>query len=99
MTAPLKSIEGTGDLAAAMAEIGRKARAAARLLALAPATQKSDALGRMAAALRAGCAAILAANQEDLADAHKNGISGAFLDRLTLNDGRIEAMAAGVEVI
>jgi glutamate-5-semialdehyde dehydrogenase len=99
MTAPLKSIEGTGDLAAAMAEIGRKARVAARLLALSPATQKSDALGRMAAALRASRAAILAANQEDLSDAHKNVISGAFLDRLTLNGQRIEAMAAGIEVI
>src|SRR5581483_8981482 len=60
MTAPLKRIEGTGDLAAAMAGIGRKAREAARVLALAPAAQKSDALGRMAGALRAGRAAILA---------------------------------------
>jgi len=99
MTAPLKSIEGTGDLAAAMADIGRKARAATRILALSPAAQKADALGRMAAALRASKAAILAANQDDLADAQKSGISGAFLDRLTLNDARIEAMAAGIEVI
>ena len=44
MSAPLKSIEGTGDLAAVMVEIGRKARAAARLLALAPAAQKDRAL-------------------------------------------------------
>jgi glutamate-5-semialdehyde dehydrogenase len=99
MTAPLKSIEGTGDLASAMAAIGHKARAAARVLALAPAAQKADALGRMAAALRASGAAILAANKDDLADAQKSGISGAFLDRLTLNDSRIEAMAAGIEVI
>jgi glutamate-5-semialdehyde dehydrogenase len=99
MTAPLKSIEGTGDLASAMAAIGHKARAAARVLALAPAVQKADALGRMAAALRASRAAILAANKDDLADAQKSGISGAFLDRLTLNDSRIEAMAAGIEVI
>src|SRR3954447_5192432 len=99
MTAPLKSIEGTGDLAAAMADIGRKARSAARVLALASATQKADALGRMAAALRASEDAILVANRDDLADAHKSGISGAFLDRLTLNEERIEAMAAGIEVI
>jgi glutamate-5-semialdehyde dehydrogenase len=99
MTAPLKSIEGTGDLAAAMAGIGRKARAAARVLALAPAQQKSDALGRMAAALRASEKAILAANRDDLTDAQKSGVSGAFLDRLTLNEARIEGMAAGIDVI
>ena len=53
MTAPLKSIEGTGDIAAAMADIGHSARAAARLLALAPTAQKDKALKAMAAALRA----------------------------------------------
>jgi glutamate-5-semialdehyde dehydrogenase len=99
MSAPLTSIEGAGDLAAVMARIGREARAAARVLALAPATQKNEALGRMAAALRAGSARILAANAEDLAEARKNGVTGAFLDRLTLNQTRIEAMAAGVEVV
>jgi glutamate-5-semialdehyde dehydrogenase len=99
MSAPLKSIEGAGDLAAMLARIGREARAAARVLALAPATQKNEALGRMAAALRAGSARILAANAEDLAEARKNGVTGAFLDRLTLNQTRIEAMAAGVEVV
>src|SRR5690349_12060668 len=99
MSAPLKSIEGSGDLAAVMARIGREARAAARVLALAPAAQKNEALGRMAAALRADSARILAANAEDLAEARKSGVTGAFLDRLTLNDARIEAMAAGVEVV
>jgi glutamate-5-semialdehyde dehydrogenase len=82
-----------------MAGIGRDARAAARVLALAPAEQKAEALTRMAAALRADTKRILAANAEDLAEAQKNGGSGAFLDRLRLNGSRIEAMAAGVEVI
>ena len=62
MTAPLKSIEGTGDIAAAMAEIGRKSGAAARVLALASTAQKDDALARMAAAIRAQKYRILAAN-------------------------------------
>ena len=53
MTAPLKSIEGTGDIAAAMADIGRRARAAARALASTPAAQKNEALRAMAAAIRA----------------------------------------------
>jgi glutamate-5-semialdehyde dehydrogenase len=99
MTAPLKSIEGTGDIAAAMAEVGRGARAAARVLALAPAEQKNRALDAVAAAIRAQKAAILAANAEDVAEARAGGATDAFLDRLTLNAARVEAMAAGMEVI
>ena len=99
MTAPLKSIEGTGDLAASMAAIGRDARAAARILALAPAAQKNRALDAMAAAIRAQKAAILAANAEDVAEAKASGMTGAFLDRLTLDDSKIEGIAAGIEVV
>ena len=99
MTAPLKSIEGTGDLAATMADIGRAARAAARVLALAPTGQKDNALKAMAAAIRTRKAAILAANGEDVAEARAGGAAPAFLDRLTLNDARVEAMAAGIEVV
>jgi glutamate-5-semialdehyde dehydrogenase len=99
MTAPLKSIEGTGDLAATMADIGRAARAAARVLALAPTAQKDRALNAMAAAIRAQKAAILAANAEDLAEARSGGAAPAFLDRLALDDARVEAMATGIEVV
>ena len=94
MTAPLKSIEGTGDLAgtnlnAVMAEIGRRAREAARVLALAPPEQKNKALAGMAAAIRAQKARILAANAEDIAEAKTHGMTGAFLDRLKLDDAKI----------
>jgi len=99
MTAPLKSIEGTGDIVAAMAEIGRRARAATQGLALAPAEQKNRALAAMAEAIRAQQAPILAANAEDVAEARASGSTDAFLDRLTLTGARVEAMAAGVEVI
>jgi glutamate-5-semialdehyde dehydrogenase len=99
MSAPLKSIEGTGDMAAVMAGIGRGARAAARDLALARPAQKDRALASMAQALRAASAKILAANAEDLAGARASGLTGALLDRLTLDAKGIEAMAAGVEVI
>jgi glutamate-5-semialdehyde dehydrogenase len=99
MSASLKSIEGTGDIAAAMAEIGRQARAAARVLALAPAEQKDRALAAMAAAVRTQAEAILAANAEDVAEARADGLRGAFLDRLTLNERRVEAMAAGIEAV
>ena len=99
MTAPLKSIEGTGDIAAAMTGIGRAARAAARVLALAATAQKDRALKGMAGALRAQQGAILAANAEDLAEARAGGLGGAFLDRLALNPERVEAMAQGIEAV
>ncbi len=99
MTAPLKSIEGTGDIAAAMAEIGRQARAAARALALASPAQKNQALHAMAVALRGHESAILAANAEDVSEARTAEGTPAFLDRLTLNAERVEAMAAGIETI
>jgi glutamate-5-semialdehyde dehydrogenase len=99
MTAPLKSIEGTGDIAAAMADIGRGARAAARVLALAPTEQKDRALSAMAAAVRAEVPRILAANTEDMAEARASGLTGAALDRLALDPARVEAMAAGIDVI
>ncbi len=99
MTAPLKSVEANGDIATTMAEIGRAARAAAGVLALAPAEQKDRALTAMAAAIRTQAARILAANAEDIAEARASGLSGAFLDRLTLNQDRVETIAAGIEVV
>jgi glutamate-5-semialdehyde dehydrogenase len=99
MTAPLKSIEGSGDIAAAMAEIGRRARAAARALALASSEQKNRALGSMAAAIRSQASLILAANAEDVAEARAAGVTGAFLDRLALDPGRVEAIAAGIDAV
>lgn len=98
MTAPLKALEGAG-IEALMADIGRKARAAARVLALAPAERKNAALAAMAGAIRAQAGAILAANREDVAEAKAGGISAAFLDRLTLDDKRVAAMAEGIEIV
>ena len=99
MSAPLKSIEGSSDIAAAMGEIGRRARAAARALALAPVDQKNRALGAMAAAVRAQASLNLAANAEDVAEARAAGVTGAFLDRLALDPARIDAIAAGIEAV
>jgi glutamate-5-semialdehyde dehydrogenase len=103
MTAPLKSVEGTGDLAQSMAkvmgEIGRGARAAARSLALAPSAQKDHALDLMAAAIRAQKSKILAANAEDVSEARAAGVTGALLDRLELDAARVEAIAAGIEAV
>ena len=99
MSAPLKSIEGSSDIAAAMGEIGRRARAAARALALAPGDQKNRALGAMVAAIRAQASLILAANAEDVAEARTAGVTGAFLDRLTLDPTRVEAIASGIGAV
>jgi glutamate-5-semialdehyde dehydrogenase len=99
MSAPLKSIEGTGDIAACMAEIGRQARLAARALALAPTAQKDRVLERMAAAVRGQVSRILAANAEDIAEARGSGMAGAFLDRLSLDAARVEAIAAAIDTV
>ncbi|MCW5696341.1 MAG: glutamate-5-semialdehyde dehydrogenase [Bauldia sp.] len=87
------------DLAATMAEIGRNAREAARILAVAPTETKNDALRAMALTLRDRTDLILAANLKDLAAADRRGITGAFRDRLVLDASRIDAMAKGIEDI
>jgi len=87
------------DLAAAMAEIGRRARDAAALLALAPAEVKARALREAAGAVREHGPEILAANAEDVADAEGAGIGAALVDRLALDPKRLEAVARGLEDI
>ncbi|KAA0969757.1 glutamate-5-semialdehyde dehydrogenase [Aureimonas fodinaquatilis] len=94
----LDRIEG-GDVTTMMHALGQQARTASRKLAMAPTLQKQAALRAMAAELRKSAVAILQANQEDLARAAQSGLSPASIDRLALNDARIEAMAAGVEAI
>src|ERR1700728_1209828 len=99
MNAPLKAVQSSGKLEATMRGIGRDARAAARVLALASPAQKNRALAAMAEAIRGSRAAILAANAEDRAEAKSGGATPAFLDRLELDAARVEAMATGLEVI
>jgi glutamate-5-semialdehyde dehydrogenase len=99
MNAPLKTIDGPGDIAAMMRDMGSRARAAARRLALAAAAEKDLALRAMAEALRHCAPAILAANSEDLAEARAAGATPAFLDRLALDEKRVGAMAAGLDAI
>ena len=77
----------------------KRARSAARTLALSPTAQKNRALAALAAMLREERGAILAANAADLERAREIGMAGAFVERLTLNDARIEAMARGVEEV
>ncbi|MDG2533517.1 glutamate-5-semialdehyde dehydrogenase [Sphingomonas sp. HITSZ_GF] len=87
------------DTAALVAQMARRARSAAVQLAAMPTAAKARALRAAAAAIRADATAILAANADDMAAAEANGLSGALLDRLKLDDARIEGMAAGVEAV
>jgi len=102
MTVPLKTVEGargegTADVRAIMAELGRRGRAAARTLALA--SRKDEALDAMGQFVRDREREILAANAEDVAESRATGATTAFLDRLTLDHKRIAAMADGIEVV
>ena len=99
MSAPLKSIDGTADIASTLREIGRRARAAGHVLALASAEQKNRALEAMAAAVRKQASSILAANAEDVAEARAGGVTGAFLDRLSLDPKRVAAIATGIDAV
>jgi glutamate-5-semialdehyde dehydrogenase len=99
MTASLKAIDGNGDLPALMNELAAGARAAARMLSLAPPEQKNRALKAMERAIRANAAAILAANAEDVADVRSSGATAAFIDRLTLTQARVDAMADGIATV
>src|SRR5262249_16837007 len=87
------------DIAATVREIGRRAKAAARVLALAPTAQKDQALAAMADAIRARKAEILAANAEDVAHAKQSGPTAPFLDRLALDAKRVAPMADGLDVV
>ncbi len=87
------------NVADLMADIGRKARDASRILGAVKAEQKNAALAAAAAALRANTGAIKDANAKDMDAAKAKGLSGAMLDRLELNDARIDAMAKGLEDI
>jgi glutamate-5-semialdehyde dehydrogenase len=82
-----------------MLRIGRDARAAAHEMSLASPGAKAEALHAAAKALREAAPSILAANEKDLAAASAAGRPAAFIDRLLLNEARIEAMATGVDEI
>lgn len=88
-----------GDIAAMMRDIGLRARKAARTLMLAESAQKTNALEAAGRTIRERKNDILAANAEDLKAAKTQGLTDAFLDRLTLTGKSIDAMAAGVETV
>ncbi len=98
-TAERAAVPETEDVPALMRRIGADARAAARVLANASTEAKNAALTGSADSLRARADAILAANRKDMEAGRRKGLSKALLDRLALDDQRIEAMARGLEDI
>jgi glutamate-5-semialdehyde dehydrogenase len=80
-------------------QMGRQARAAAYRLAQLSSDEKNAILRAMALSIRANAAALMQANDKDLAAGVEKGLSAAMLDRLRLDEARIEAMAAGIDQV
>ena len=103
MTQALRSEPQAGGADATLSDsfvaLGRAARAAARAVALASTDAKNKALRAAAGEIRRQSNAILAANALDVADAKARGTAASFLDRLTLDPARVEAIARGLEEI
>lgn len=87
------------DFHTVMLELGVRAKAAGRVLGRAPAEQKNRALIEAASAIRAQAAILMAENAKDMAAGQAKGLTSALLDRLLLNEARIEGMAKGLEDI
>lgn len=80
-------------------KVGKDARKAARILALAPASQKTKALEAIASNIEAHMPDILSANAVDIRNAEKNGMSAALIDRLLLDEKRVRSISAAVRTI
>lgn len=92
----MKDIENISEM---MADIGRRAKAAAADLASAPAEAKEAALLAAADAVWDSRADIIAANAKDMDYGREKGLSGAMMDRLMLDEDRIKAMANGLRSV
>jgi glutamate-5-semialdehyde dehydrogenase len=93
------ALDKQDDLAKLMDDVGRRARAAARVLAKSPTESKNAALRAAADAIRLRAADIQAANAQDMMAARQKNLTAAMLDRLELTDSRIAAMAQGLDDI
>ncbi|HUO43690.1 MAG TPA: glutamate-5-semialdehyde dehydrogenase [Burkholderiales bacterium] len=87
------------DIQTYMTGVGKQARAAARLMAVADTAAKDKALTLIAEAIERDARALLAANQKDLDGAYQKGLGSALIDRLTLKDNTVTAMADGLRQI
>lgn len=88
-----------GEMHSILLEMGEKALQASRFLAVAGTAAKNCCLNRMADELEAAEKEIIKANEKDMEAGQKNGLSGAMLDRLKLNEDRIKSMANGLRYV
>jgi glutamate-5-semialdehyde dehydrogenase len=89
----------TIDVPAYMQAVGRRARAASRVIGRAQTSEKNAALLAIAAAIEAASERLVSENARDLAAGRQQGLDAALLDRLELNPARIAAMAQGLREI
>lgn len=87
------------DIKELMQEIGKEAQNASNILSLASTEQKNNALMTAASEVRTAMNTILDANNKDMEIAKGRGLTGAMLDRLLLDEERIEAIAKSIEDI
>jgi glutamate-5-semialdehyde dehydrogenase len=99
MSTSQAAVATDADLARVMAQLGHAAAGCRATLAQSTAQQRNAALVAAAARIRASSTVILAANARDMEAARARNLSAALLDRLQLNESRVEAMARGIEDI
>ena len=99
MTAKAHTMSALPDADALIADMGARARAAAKQLATVPTAAKAAALRAAAEQLRLRADPILDANRRDMADGRAAGLSAAMLDRLRLDEVRLGAIAEAVEAV
>ena len=87
------------DIQAAMTEMGRSARAAARVLASSSVERRNEALLQIRAAIAADRDAILAANERDLEQGRESGLEAALLDRLALTPAQLDVLEEGLSQV
>lgn len=92
-------MSGMSALEAQMLEIGQRARAAGRAVRDADGATRTAALEAMARRLRDAAPRILRANAEDVARGRANNLAESFIDRLALDEARLEGVARGVDVV
>lgn len=92
-------MKDVSDIQTIMADIGQKAKAAAAELAFASSTDKTQALNAAAAAVWARRGEIISANVKDMAFGREKGLSDAMLDRLMLDEARIQGMCDGLRAV
>ena len=94
-----QQLDKISDATALIGAMVTRSRAAQSVLGKSDFASRCAALQAAADQIRTQSAAILEVNAKDVAAAKASGISGAFIDRLTLNDERVEAMATGLEAM